>query len=302
MFMARSFRERGGSACAPSDVIQELPGDWRLLGRIGGGDWADVYRAQPLTSEHGQPGDYAVKMAKPDAADSALALNMLRREVALGAALDDSHLPAVLDAHLKEPPYFFVTPYLPGATLGEVVAGGKPFSASFALWIGRQAAQALAAIHGIGWRHGDVKPHNLLVSPEGHLTLIDLGLASPTGESLPGSETSLAGTLAYTAPECFCAARKPDGKSDVYSLGAALFELLAGAPPFTANDAEELASAHLCTPPPDIRQRAPRVDGRVARLLKRMLAKDPLRRPSAAEVVDLAAALEIETLADRIPV
>ena len=165
------------------------------------------------------------------------------------------------------------------------------------VWMVRQVAAALAVLHAKGWLHGDVKPENVLVSPQGHATLIDLGLARRLGSRECQGGEVLAGTLAYVAPETFLPAARLSGEADIYSLGALLHELLTGQPMFEEADPTRLALLHLRQAPPDVREAALDVPPILARLVMRMLAKEPLRRPAASEVVRHLTRLEIELLA-----
>jgi serine/threonine-protein kinase len=205
-----------------------------------------------------------------------------------------------LSAHVNEPPYYLVMPYLPGGTLRQRIDAQKRLPVGTAVWIARQAAQGLAALHDAGFVHGDIKPANIFLSPDGHATLIDLGFAQPIGESEPGTGRAIAGTPVYLAPEAVANPAVCDVRSDLYSLGVTLYEMLTGSPPFPAGDASELARQHREAVPPDIRQRAGYVPAPVAELVARLLAKQVLRRPSSArELVELLLPLEIATLERR---
>jgi serine/threonine-protein kinase len=105
--------------------------------------------------------------------------------------------------------------------------------------------------------------------------------------------------VAFAAPETFCTAQPLTAASDIYSLGVVLFLTLTGRLPFGQPEADQVAAAHLCHAPPDPRSLVPQLPGRVARVVLRMLAKDPLRRPTAEECIELLSALEIETFRER---
>jgi serine/threonine protein kinase len=260
-----------------------------------------VVRAAPVDCPNDRPGDYALKLLKDAFATSAECIEMLRREAFLGREVSHPHLIAVLGAHVKQAPYYLTLPFLEGCTLAEALADIRPLPVPFALWIGRQSAEALAALHQAGWLHGDVKSANLHVAPTGHATLLDLGLAQPLQSAAAPCERAFAGSVAYAAPETFCASHDPTAACDVYGLGVVLFEAMTGRLPFADNDPQRVAAAHLTETPPDLRSLVPQVPGRVTRVVRRMLAKDPLRRPSAAECVDLLTALEIETFGEAAP-
>ena len=125
-----------------------------------------------------------------------------------------------------------VMPWLEGASLGARLAEGQQFGVPEALWIVRQTAEALDALHTAGWMHGDVTPGNIHVSPTGHVTLLDLNFARRRDEFGSAVDRPIMGTCGYMAPEYLTSALRPDIRSDIYSLGAVLFEILAGRRPY----------------------------------------------------------------------
>jgi serine/threonine-protein kinase len=157
-------------------------------------------------------------------------------------------------------------------------------------------AAALAALHAAGWLHGQVRAEHAIVSPQGHATLIDLSQARRLGsdECALGLAPLLA--PAYGPPEAFLARGRLTGASDIYSLGILLFELLTARRPFTATEPGRWATCHCRQLPPDVREARPGLSRDVDELVRRLLAKEPLRRPTAAELVDRLAGLEIDEL------
>ena len=265
---------------------------------ISAGCRSSVYRARPANSRHDWPADYVVKLLDDRHLEDPLNVHLIQREAFVGRQTTQPHLAPVLAAHVDHPPYFLVTPHLSGGTLHGLFEEGASRPTTVALWITRQVAEALRELHRCGWLHGDVKPANIIVSPDGHTTLIDLGFARRCG-LLPADENSFRGTPAYAAPEHFCRAQPLSGTTDIYSLGATLFEMLVGRPPFVDVNPALIAAAHLQDIPQDIRHLAPHIPLRAGRMLARMLAKDPLRRPTADELVATLIDLEIETFDDR---
>jgi serine/threonine-protein kinase len=280
---------------------QPALGEWKLLRVVGEGRWSRIYRARPREFPDDRPGDYAIKVLKDSFSSSPECLEMLRREAALGREIAHPHLIAVLGSQLKRAPRFLTLPFLEGCTLEEALADDRPLPVALVLWFARQSAEALAALHQAGWIHGDVKPANLHIAPSGHLTVIDLGLAQPLRTAAAPCDRPFAGSVAYAAPETFCTAQIPTGACDVYSLGVVLFEAMTGRLPFDDEDPQKVAAAHLSQAPPDLRSLVPQIPGRVARVVRRMLAKDPLRRPGSTECIELLTALEIETFGEAAP-
>jgi serine/threonine protein kinase len=275
-------------------------GPWRLLRIVGEGALAQVWLARPADAVS-RPGAYALKLLRKHWEDSPEAVSTLRREALVGRAVGSPRLAPVLAAHLAESPYYIVMPWLAGVTLDTLLARVRPGMA-VALWYARQVVEALDALHQAGWMHGDVKPANVHVSPRGHVTLLDLGFARQADESGRGlAERPVLGTPRYLAPE---AARgtQADIRADLYSLGVMLFEMLAGRPPFDAADLGELVRLHRQQTARGIRSLAPTAPLKLDRLLRRLLAKQPLRRPqSPRELIDDLARLEIELLDQRGP-
>jgi serine/threonine-protein kinase len=207
---------------------------------------------------------------------------------------------AILSASLGQPPYYLVMPWLEGATLQQRLDQDRPLDVRTALWIARQVASALDALTRALWIHGDVKPSNVFLSPDGHATLLDLGFARPIGAAHCLADRCVLGTPSYMAPELLTSASTADIRSDVYSLGVVLYEMLAGRLPFDAADLGALVSQHRQGSLPRLEKLAPWLPADVVRLVSRMLAKDLLRRPSPAELLRQLTAMEIAALAEAV--
>jgi eukaryotic-like serine/threonine-protein kinase len=281
---------------APAPAQRPLCGDWELVDLAAMGQFSLVYRARPAGAAPEQKPAYAVKLLQPRWAANAQAIAALRREASLGLSLRSPHVVSVLSASVNSAPYYVVTPWLNGRTLLANLARWPWIPVHRALWIARQVATGLAAIHQRGWVHGDVKPDNILIAPEGHVTLLDLGFARRPGENAKHRECLL-GTARYMAPETVSAHLPTDARSDLYSLGVVLYEMLAGRAPFAGDTAAQFIEQHKRYTPPRLELFAPHVPADVANLVHRLLAKEPLRRPhSAAELLERLATLEIEAL------
>lgn len=269
------------------------------MARIGGGELADVYLARVAESGAHQPASYAIKILSPLWQDDPRGLAILAREVQVAGQVTHPHLVPVLAASLEEPPFYLAMPYLEGHSLADQLTSEAMLDLPVIFWIARQAAEAAWALARAGWMHGDVKPTNIIISPSGHATLIDLGCAAQTRWRARIADRPVLGTLNYIAPEMLYSAYGGDSQSDVYSLGVVLFEMLTGRLPFDAQDVAELALKHRQDLPGDVRSLVPHLPTRAARLVQQMLAKEPLRRPTPSELVGRMIALEIETFAER---
>jgi serine/threonine-protein kinase len=241
-----------------------------------------------------------VKVLRPEYAEDPLARRALEREAEVGRHCSHPNLIPILEAHLDEQPPHLVTPKLYGATLAAVIGRVGALAVSQALWLARQVAQALQHLHQQGWVHGDVKPANIVVSRHGHATLIDLAFAMRPDESLYSSARPLAGSLAFVAPELLTSATLTQPASDVYSLGVTMFQLISGQLPFPQTEPARLVEAHLREPAPNLHSPLGDLPDAVADLVRRMVAKSPLRRPASGdELIDELTELEIETLETR---
>lgn len=273
-------------------------GPWRLERHIADGAWTHVFLAAPIDSTSTAIADYVIKVIKPEFATDPQVIAMMQREAFLSKRVSHSHLTCVLASHVESPPYFVVLPYQLGSTLSQLITAFERLPPARALWIIRQAAEGLSALHECGWTHGDVKPDNIYVAQNGHVTLCDLGFAQPFSKSRDSNQV-LFGTPAYLAPESLNGSLPIGAPSDTYALGVTLFEAITGSRPFAQEDEAELAAVHRSLPPPDPRVIVPQLHPSLCRVLRQMLAKEPLRRPVGAELVELLVDLEIDSFEMR---
>lgn len=275
---------------------------WELVEKVAEGRFAELYLARPVAKSPGLAASYAIKLLKPEWEGDWRTVAIFRREALAGREVSHPHLVSILAANTKAPPYYLVMPWLTGMNLATRLAHGSGMDAWESLWIARQVADALQALHAAGWMHGDVKPGNIFLSLEGHVTLLDLGFARRTDGREPLTDRAVSGTWQYMAPETFLPASGVDIRSDLYSLGAVWFEMLAGRPPFVGSSAAALSQQHREARPKGLEDVVSRLPSSAGRLLRQMLAKHPLRRPQTArEVIDCLIGAEIATLAHRFP-
>jgi serine/threonine protein kinase len=274
--------------------VPRLPG-YHLLGRLGGGPMTAVYEAR----ETGSGAACAVKVLRPDWEDQETGVKLLQREARAGLAVRHPHLVRFRHAHVLQPPYFLVMDLLPGESLRRRLRRDYRLPIAETVWLIRQLAEALGALHQAGFLHGDIKPDNLHLV-EGTAVLIDLGFAHRLGENAAFLRDGyVLGTACYLAPELCDPLPAEDFASDLFSLGVMLFEALTGKLPYPPGNLRQTFRRHRCDPPADVRQHAGMLPDALVTLVHRLLAHDPDERPSAAAVVQQLIGLEIGLLSRR---
>jgi serine/threonine protein kinase len=272
--------------------VSRLPAiaGYSIVRRLAVGRWSELFLARVEGRADIAKADYVVKCVRQTSVDPAMARALLKREAQIAATIAQPNFVTLLDANLQAEPPFIVLPYLAGITL-EQLQWGPAVSVPQSLWYARQIAAALAALHEANWLHGDVKPANVVVSPQGHVTLIDPGLARRLDTAECRCDQWLAGDPDWMSPESFQPGARLTAAADLYSLGLVLFRLLHGGKSLTVDPRVNPRQAIS-----DLRVIRPDLAREPAGLLARLLAHEPLRRPSAAELVETLARLEIESL------
>ena len=271
-------------------------GDWQLAETLSVGELTATYTAHPFGATPAC--HYVVKTLAENTPYADLARTLLQREAFVCQEVSHPHLIPILDSQLREPPYFLVTPYLIGTTLRTLLNSVGKLDVTTSLWVTRQVAQGLAALHSRNWMHADIKPENIFLAPDGHVTLIDLGFARHFKESGSACNRRIQGTFNYIAPETITSAHRTGAACDIYSLGATLYEMLAGKPPFQERTLADLARAHREQRPKSLCEILPETGEALSSLVVRMLAKQPVRRESSTPaLIDQLVKLEIDGLA-----
>ena len=272
-------------------------GNWQLTQITGRGNFTEVYLAKPLGCRPDWHADYAVKTLRTHFAQDCLAIDTLQREFEVASQVSHQHLVAIFEAHLNESPYYLVMPRLKGVSVAQVIDRTGYLAIRQALWITRQIAEALDALHRQNWLHGDIKPENIMLSPESHATLIDLGFALRKSEAMLTDVRTARGTLDYVAPEVMTSALCSDERSDLYSVGISLFHMLTGKLPYVGRSPGDLIEAHRGQPLPDPRQFNKTIPLDVVQLIGRLTAKQPVRRPATArELIAQLIPLEVTAM------
>ena len=270
---------------------------YALRGLIASGAMAEVFLAQDVRLGR----EVAVKVFRPDRANDPKAIERFRREARAAAGLSHPNLVTVYDWGVDQGQAFLVTQYVAGSDLRRVIRQRGVLPEREALHLAADIAAGLDVAHRHGIVHRDVKPRNVLVDENGNALLADFGIAAPS-EDIAG-EDAVYGTALYVSPEQ-AQGLAVDGRADLYSLGALLYELLTGSPPFAGETTAEVAAQHINATVVAPRQIRPGLSDAAERAVLRALEKDPARRfRDAAEMRQAllaAAAPGDSTVRDRV--
>jgi serine/threonine protein kinase len=272
-----------------------IPG-YELIASLGGGIITTVYSARAA----GADSLCAVKMLRSDWDDQPIAIKLLQREARACLSVQHPHLVRVLEAHVMTPPYFLAMEYLSGESLRQRIRRDYSIDLPSALWIARQIAQALAALHRKGFIHGDVKPDNIRLVDVGKAVLLDLGFAHRPGENAPFLEKGyILGTVNYLAPELCEQNPRDDARADVFSLGMTLFEMLTGQLPYPHGEPLEVMHRHRTEDPLLLTDYLPDAPSAITELVDSMLSRQPNERPSIGALLHELVQSEIASLGSR---
>lgn len=233
----------------PSLMNQQIPG-YQLMEKLGQGAMGTVFKARQISMNR----LVAVKILHPKLAANKDFLERFQREAHLAAKFSSNNVVQAIDVGSAGPLQYFVMEYVEGTTLKDELNKGKVFEEKEAVEIVLQIAQALQHAHRRNLIHRDIKPGNIILTAEGIAKLADLGMArATTDESLAAAEKGMTiGTPHYIAPEQINSQGDVDSRADIYSLGATLYHMVTGQPPFPYNKTGQVLRAHLSeelTPP-----------------------------------------------------
>ena len=257
-----------------------LDGRYALEMPIGSGGMADVYRAKDQLLER----TVAVKILHRQYENDTEFIARFQCEAKAAARITHPNIVNVYDVGVAEGRHYIVMEYVPGRTLKERIKEEVVLPVPEALRIAGQIASALAQAHADRLVHCDIKPHNILVMPDGTVKVADFGIARAVTESTMTYNDSVMGSVHYFSPEQ-ASGTTITPKSDVYSLGIVLYEMLTGHVPFDGNTAVSIARRHLDEEPQPLHSILPGIPPVVDALVMRMMAKDPAQRPDSAQLV-----------------
>jgi len=263
-----------------SDVFQPeqvLSGRYRVLRKIGGGGMADVYLCEDLTLGR----RVALKVLLQRFLDDPNFVERFRREAKAAAGLNQANLVSIYDWGEVDGTYFIVMEYVEGETLKDLVRRQGRLGGSEAVRISLQLLAALEFAHRSGIVHRDVKPQNVMLDRHGNVKVMDFGIAR-AGDSGMTEAGSILGTAQYLAPEQ-AKGQRVDERSDLYSVGIVLYEMLTGTVPFKGDSAVTVALKHVNEMAAEPAQLVPGLPYALNQIVLKAIAKDPDQRYQTAE-------------------
>ena len=258
-----------------STLPELIGGRYHLERQIARGGMAEVWLATDtfLTRE------VAVKLLKPHLADDPVVTERFRREAVACAGLDHPNVVAVYDCFEHNGRQAVVMQYVPGKSLREILDRRQRLGPELTTHIGASIAAGLDAAHRAGYVHRDVKPGNILLTPDGRCLLTDFGIAKAliaTGDDLT-NDNIMMGTAKYLSPE-LVRGKPLDGRADLYGLGLVLYECLAGRVPFIGETDADTALARLQREPTDLGRLRPSLSPQLIKVVHKLLARNPDHR------------------------
>jgi serine/threonine protein kinase len=264
-----------------------LLGPYQILAPIGRGGMGTVYLARDVRNRE----LLALKVLPPKKArEQERLLTRFRREMELCQLVSHPHLAQTYGVGVSDGVYYIAMEYIPGRSLYRLVGDEGRLTAAHAARLFSEVASGLEHAHSRGLIHRDLKPSNILVTPNDHAKVVDLGLALIEGEDLDAREVVggrgfVVGTMDYLAPEQAEDAARVDARSDIYGMGCALYFALTGRPPFPGGTPREKIQRHRSEQATPIPQLNPTVPPGFVGVVRKMMAKNPDQRyASAAEL------------------
>ena len=267
---------------------------YRVLNKIGAGGMGEVYLAEDPSLRR----KVAIKVLPERFTQDPDRVRRFEQEAQSASALNHPNIITIYEVGKHDNLHFIATEFIEGETLRQQMNSQK-MELVEALDVAMQAASALQAAHSVGIAHRDIKPENIMLRPDGYVKILDFGLAKLTEQNSSGEldqgaitqslfETQpglVIGTLSYMSPEQ-ARGQRVDGRTDIFSLGIVLYELIAGQRPFSGSTPSDMIASLLATEPPKLSAKLPNVPPELERIVNRMLVKDrELRYQTAQEVI-----------------
>ncbi len=252
---------------------------YRLDKKLGEGGMALVFQATDLMLER----TIAIKILRKDFSASEAFQQRFKEEARAAANLTHPNIVTVHDFGFDKNRLFIVMEHVPGTDLKEIIKAHAPLPIPQASRLFVQACAGIGYAHRAGLVHCDIKPHNMLVTPDNRVKVTDFGIARALASVKPDEQSqAIWGSPAYFSPEQ-AAGRAPSPASDVYSLGVVLFEMLTGELPFMDATPQDLALKHRYEPPPSPRHINPEISPALEEIILKVLSKEPSARYRTAD-------------------
>ncbi|NQU40329.1 MAG: serine/threonine protein kinase [Lentisphaerae bacterium] len=273
-----AFTEIECPQCGQHETVPAQLGPFRLLRLLGTGGMGGVYHAYDETLGR----NVAIKVMLKSLGVDGDFVETFKREAQAVAKLNHPHIAQIYSFGQEKGQPYIVMELINGRHMDEMIEQERSLSEALVLRIALEISQGLAAADKIGLIHGDIKPENILLDDKGNSKLVDFGLATFTNQQ---SQDGIWGTPYYIAPEKV-RRQRVDARSDIYSLGAALFHALTGKPPFDGDTPVDVVKARLTDPAPRVSSVREDIDEDVDRIVARMLESEPGRRyPTYASLI-----------------
>lgn len=274
-------------------MISNVVGNYQILAKIGEGGMGAVFRGLDLMLER----EVAIKVLRPELAGQPQVVERFRVEAVTLARLNHPSIATLHNFLRHNDDYLMVMEFVRGETLESVIQrhGAAPLGQSLRLF--GQALEGIAHAHALGVIHRDLKPSNLMLTETGAIKVMDFGIARVLGSARMTRTGRILGTIQYMSPEQVHG-QEADARSDLYSLGIVLYEMVTGRVPFNSQSEFELMRAQIEDPPPPPREFAEHIPEAIERIILRALAKNPAERFQTAEefhaaLMDCARALDL---------
>ena len=262
-------------------MIQEvLARRYELLELIGGGGMADVYKAHDILLDR----PVAVKLLHEQFSNDAEFVNRFTVEAKHSAGINHPNIVNIFDVGQDAGRHFIVMEYVPGETLKARIQREGHLSVAESLSIAKEIASALVQAHRMNIIHCDIKPHNILITKEGHVKVADFGIARAVSAATMTYGNNVVGSVHYFSPEQ-AKGTTLTPKTDVYSLGVVMYEMLTGKVPFNGETPVAIALKHLQDTAPSVRQLDSSIPPVVEAIVSKAMTKEPEARPDSSQLV-----------------
>lgn len=274
-------------------IGKRINGRYKIIRMIGGGGMANVYLARDMILDR----DVALKVLRMDFSNDDEFIKRFHREAQSATSLTHPNIVSIYDVGEEDGIYYIVMEYVDGMTLKQYIQAFSPIPVEKVLDIMTQITSALALAHQNHIVHRDIKPHNLLIDHDDNVKITDFGIAMALSATSITQTNSVLGSVHYLSPEQ-ARGGMANKKSDIYSLGIVMFELLTGRLPFSGESAVSIALKHLQSDTPSPRRWNPAIPQSVENIVLKATAKDPFHRYSSVEemAIDINTALDPDRL------